>query len=103
MFQPKFSTYASRSATLLEAHTQYSPSLWCQTAEEWGNSIYIQSVRKKIPLRDLSLSLASQVRASPSYLAPIQNLYPSESESIRKNFQSRSMKIDSKLIRLNPN
>ena len=34
--------------------------LWCQTAEEWGNPVYIQSVRKKVPLRDLSLSLASQ-------------------------------------------
>ena len=34
--------------------------LWCQTAEEWGNPVYIQSVRKKVPLRELSLNLASQ-------------------------------------------
>ena len=33
--------------------------LWGQTAEEWGNPVYIQSVRKKVPLRDLSLNLAS--------------------------------------------
>ena len=24
-------------------------TLWCQTAEEWGNPVYIQSVRKKSP------------------------------------------------------
>ena len=41
-----------------------APRLWCQTAEEWGNPVYIQSVRKKVPLRDLSLSLASRLRAS---------------------------------------
>ena len=34
--------------------------LWCQTVEEWGNPVYIQSVRKKVPLRNLSLNLASQ-------------------------------------------
>ena len=34
-------------------------SLSCLTAEEWGIPVYIQSVRKKVPLRDLSLNLAS--------------------------------------------
>ena len=34
--------------------------LWCQTAEEWENPIYIQRVRKKVPRWDFSLSLASQ-------------------------------------------
>ena len=42
-------------------HQRYGHlNLWCQTAEEWGNPVYIQSVWKKVPLRDLSLNLASQ-------------------------------------------
>ena len=51
-------------AGLVDVHSR----LWCQTAEEWGNPVYIQSVRKKVPLRDLSLSLASQ---TPGTLATI--------------------------------
>ena len=49
---------------LVDAH----PYLWCQTAEEWGNPVYIQSVRKKVPLRDLSLSLTSLTPISPELL-----------------------------------